>query len=158
PAKTMTNSLTTHTQTHTKLYVNGYSFEEYLDYLRRGNPELYDLLSHERYCEAERHIEQMNTISWEFENETVGGRGLAYNIAQQNSDNRKVGMLTLLKCLSSSFDVPGQNFRILDVLGGDGTFARFCGQLGRHTPTIYTADISKFMIDACHAQALPCIR
>jgi SAM-dependent methyltransferase len=69
-----------------------------------------------------------------------------------------VGMTTLLKCFSPSFEVPGQGFRILDVLGGDGTFARFCKTLGHHTPTIYTADISKFMIDACHAQALPFVR
>jgi SAM-dependent methyltransferase len=67
-------------------------------------------------------------------------------------------MTALLKCFSSSFAVPGQGFRILDLLGGDGTFARFCKTLGHHTPTIYTADISKFMIDACHAQALPCVR
>jgi ubiquinone/menaquinone biosynthesis C-methylase UbiE len=100
----------------------------------------------------------MNSISREFEDEKVGGRGLAYNVAQKNADNRKVGMTTLLKCFWSSFEVPGQGFRILDVLGGDGTFARFCKTLGHHSPTIYTADISKFMVDACHAQALPCVR
>jgi SAM-dependent methyltransferase len=140
-----------------ELHVSGYSFEEYLNYLRHGHPELHDLLSHERCCDAERHIAKMNMISWEFEDEKVGGRGLAYNFAQRSADNRKVGMTTLLKCFSC-FEVPGRDFKILDVLGGDGTFARFCKTLGHHTPTIYTADISKFMIDACHAQALPCVR
>lgn len=154
----MTNVLTASTEMRTELYVNGCSFEEYLDYLRHGHPELYDLLSHERCCDAERHIQKMNMISREFEDEKVGGRGLAYNVAQKSADNRKVGMTTLLKCFCSSFEVPGQGFRILDVLGGNGTFARFCKTLGHHTPTIYTADISKFMIDACHAQALPCVR
>lgn len=100
----------------------------------------------------------MNTNSWEFEDEEVGGRGSAYNLAQKNADNRQVGMTALLKCFSPSFELPGRDFRILDVLGGDGTLARFCDKLGRHSPTIYTADISRFMIDACQAQALPCIR
>lgn len=142
----------------TQLYVNGYTFEEYIDHLRVGHPDLYDLLSPERCCDAERHIAKMNMASWEFEDEKAGGRGLAYNGAQKSVDNRKVGMVTLLKCFGSSFEFPGEDFRILDVLGGDGTFARFCKTLGQRTPTIYTADISKFMIDACHAQPLPCVR
>lgn len=150
--------LTANTEMQTELYLNGYSFEEYLDYLLHGHPELTDLLSYERCGDAERYIAQMNLISWEFEDERVGGRGLSYNFAQKSADNRKIGMTTLLKCFSPSFEVPGQGFRILDVLGGDGTFARFCKSLGHHTPTIYTADISKFMIDACLAQALPCVR
>ncbi|MEJ2457938.1 MAG: methyltransferase domain-containing protein, partial [Novosphingobium sp.] len=107
---------------------------------------------------AERQIMAMDALSWEFEGEETGGRGLAYNAAQKSGDNRKVGMTTLLKCFSPSFEIPGGDYRILDVLGGDGTLARFCQGLGRCAPTIYTADISKFMIDACQAQALPCIR
>src|SRR5690349_24997978 len=103
----MTDMLTAHTE-RTALYVNGYSFEEYLDYLRHGHPELYDLLSYERCCDAERHIAQMNMISREFEDEKVGGRGFAYNVAQKSADNRKVGMTKLLECFGSSFDVPGQ--------------------------------------------------
>jgi ubiquinone/menaquinone biosynthesis C-methylase UbiE len=150
--------LTANTEIRTELYVSEYSFEEYLDYLRHDYPELFDLLSHERCCDAERHTATMNMISWEFEDEKVSGRGLAYNVAQKSADNRKVGMITLLKCFWPSCEVPGRGFRILDVLGGNGTFARFCKTLGHHTPTIYTADISKFMIDACHAQALPCVR
>lgn len=150
--------LTANREPRPELYVNGYSFEEYLDYLRHDHPELYDLLSHERCCGAERHIAQMNMISWEFEDEEVGGRGSAYNGAQKSAGNRQVGMVTLLKCFASSPEAPGRSFKILDVLGGDGTFARFCKTLGHQAPTIYTADISKFMIDACHAQALPCVR
>lgn len=150
--------LTANTEVRTALYVNGYSFGEYLACLRHGHPDLYDLLSHERCCDAERHVANMNMSSWEFEDEQAGGRGLSYNVAQKSADNRHVGMSTLLQCFWPSFDAPGQGFRILDVLGGDGTFARFCKTLGHHAPTIYTADISKFMIDACHAQALPCVR
>lgn len=150
--------VTANTEIRTELYLDGYSFEEYLDYLLHGHPELNDLLSYERCCDAERQVRSLNTISWEFEDERVGGRGSAYNFAQKSADNRKVGMMTLLKCFSPTFEIPDEGFRILDVLGGDGTFARFCKTLGRPTPTVYTADISKFMIEACHAQALPCVR
>jgi len=154
----MTETLSANAETRTESYLSGFSFEEYLDDLRHGHPELYDLLSHERCREAGRHIAKMNMSSWEFEGEKAGGRGLAYNLAQKSADNRKVGMTALLKCFSSSVEVAGQDFRILDVLGGDGTLARFCRTLGHHAPTIYTADISRLMIDACHAQALPCVR
>lgn len=154
----ITDMLTATTEIRTQLYVNGYSFEEYLDYLRHRHPELFDLLSPERCAEAERQVLNMNMHSWEFEDETAGGRGFSYNVAQKSADNRKVGMSALLKCFWPPRDVPGQGLRILDVLGGDGTVARFCRTLGHHTPTIYTADISKFMIDACHAQGLPCVR
>jgi SAM-dependent methyltransferase len=150
--------LTANTEMQTELYLKEYSFEEYLDYLLRGHPELTDLLSRERCLAAEEHIAKMNMLSWEFEDANVGGRGLAYNFAQKSADNRKVGMTSLLKCFSPSSQIPGKDFRILDVLGGDGTFARFCKTLGHNTPTIFTADISKFMIDACHAQSLPCVR
>src|ERR1041385_1868320 len=90
----MTDMLTAHTE-RTALYVNGYSFDEYLDYLRSWHPELYDLLSHERCCDAERHIGKMNIISREFEDENAGGRGLAYKGAQKRANNRRVGMTTL---------------------------------------------------------------
>lgn len=145
-------------ETRTELYLCGYSFQEYLDHLRLDHPELFGLLSPERCRDAERHIAKMNMASWEFEDENAGGRGLAYNSAQKTADNRKAGMIALLKCFSHSSKIPGRDFRILDVLGGDGTVARFCKSLGHHTPTIFTADISKFMIGACHAQALPCVR
>lgn len=150
--------LTANTAVRTELYLNGYSFGEYLAHLRHGHPELYDLLSHDRCRDAERHVAKMNSTSWEFEDEKAGGRGLAYNHAQKSADNRKTGMIALLKCFSPTSEIPGPGFRILDVLGGDGTVARFCKSLGLRAPTIYTADISKFMIDACLAQALPCVR
>lgn len=150
--------LTANTETRIEPYLSGFSLEEYLDDLRHGHPELYDLLSPERCREAGRQIAKMNVSSWEFEGEKTGGRGLAYNLAQRSADNRKVGMTALLKCFSSSIELPGEGFKILDVLGGNGTLARFCRTLAQHVPTIYTADISRFMIEACRAQALPCIR
>ena len=142
-------------------WLDGYSVEDYLAYLRRHDPDLHRLLSPERCRDAKHDIAEMNKASWEFEGEQVGGRGRAYNLAQKSADSRRVGMTTLLRCFSASPEPAGfsaAEFRILDVLGGDGTVARFCKTLGHGAPTVYTADISKFMIDACHAQALPCVR
>lgn len=139
-------------------YLSEYGIEAYLDYLRHRHPDLFALLSPARCRDAERHIAAMNMSSWEFEGEQAGGRGLAYNAAQKSADNRKAGMITLLKCFSPSAEIPDRDFRILDVLGGDGTLSRFCDALGPHSPTIYTADIARLMIDACMVQALPCIR
>lgn len=138
----------------TELYVSGYNLKDYLGYLRRDYSDLFSILSPERCSEADRLVAEMNADSWEFENEQLGGRGLAYNSAQKSLDSRKVGMTALLKALSPS----GRDSRILDVLGGDGTFARFCKTASYDSPLVYTADISKFMIDACHAHGLPCVR
>lgn len=139
------------------LTVPGDNFHEYFDDLRHSHPELSEILCRERCRDVDAQTFEVNG-SWEFEDESVGGRGVAYNAAQKSADNRRVGMTALLKCFSSSFEIPGPDFKILDVLGGDGTIARFCKTLGDQTPTIFTADISKFMIDACRAQALPCVR
>lgn len=149
---------TANLDTRTELYVSGYSFDQYLSFLRRSDPQFHSMLSRERCLDAERQVAEWNRISWEFEGHKTGGRGAAYNLAQKTADNRKVGMATLLQCFGASPGIHGQNLRVLDVLGGDGTLARFSKGLGRQMPTIYTADISKFMIDACHVQALPCIR
>src|SRR4051812_19625789 len=100
----MPDMLTASTEMRREQYLNGYRFEEYLDYLRNGHPELYALLSYDRCCDAERYIASLNVTSWEFEDQNVGGRGVAYNVAQKSADNRKVGMLTLLQCFCSSFD------------------------------------------------------
>jgi len=105
------------------------------------------------------YVSFMNDISWEFEDQDAGGRGAAYNVAQRNTDNRKIGTLSLLKCFSDSqTDIPGPDKIILDALGGDGTIARLIQKEKIQAPTIISADLSGFMVDACIAQILPCIR
>jgi SAM-dependent methyltransferase len=145
--------LTANTPMRAEPYLAGFGFDDYLEHLRHSHPDLFGLLSPQRCRDIERYVSEMNRSSWEFEGAKDQGRGLAYNVAQKSPENRAVGMTTLLDCFE-----PAQAFRILDVLGGDGTFARFCRSLGQHAPTIYTADIAKLMVDACHAQALPCVR
>jgi SAM-dependent methyltransferase len=140
-------------------YLSGITFAEYIEHVSVYYPDLYTLLDPQRLSEVSRLVQHMDRISWEFEDEFVGGRGAAYNGAQKASDNRKNGMLNLLRCFSPSFDaIPTEDFKLLDVLGGDGTIARFCRSLNSPSPTVYTADVSKMMISACYAQGLPCIR
>ena len=142
-------------------YIADTPFSIFITQTRQRFPDLYSLLDPSRLAEdaIEIYINEMNRISWEFEGSNAGGRGAAYNIAQKASDNRRVGMTSILKCFSPSFDmVPGPGFKLLDALGGDGTIARFCRSYGNGFPTVLTADISKYMITACSAQDLPCIR
>jgi SAM-dependent methyltransferase len=54
--------------------------------------------------------------------------------------------------------MPDAGTRILDVLGGDGAIARFVQSIDGPRPTIFTADLSRFMVDACMRQGLPCVR
>jgi ubiquinone/menaquinone biosynthesis C-methylase UbiE len=140
------------------VYLDQCGIAEYLDHLSEAHPDLYRLLSAERCADAARHVVEMNMASWEFESDTIGGRGSAYNLAQRSAVNRSIGMTALLDCFSTHSEGSLRGLTILDVLGGDGTLARFCKSLGDDAPAIITADISRFMIDACRAHALPCIR
>ena len=153
-----TSTLRKQLDTPNELYIDRYPFAQYLDHLRDSFAELYTLLDQARFSEVERHIQYTSENSWEFEDESTGGRGAAYNVAQKNISNRELGMTTLLNCLGVSQGKEIAHLKILDVLGGDGTFARFCKTLPYVPPMVFTGDISKFMMDACFAQALPCIR
>lgn len=144
-----------------RIYIDNLTFDDYLMEIRTNYPDLHDLLDPER-IEAhaiEEYIKEMDGLSWEFESTDIGGRGAAYNIAQQSFDNRRIGMTTLIKCFSPSYDeMPGPDFRILDVLGGGGTVAKFLSTREGKVPTVFTADLSNLMISACRAQGLPYIR
>lgn len=143
----------------TRHYISGMNAGEYIDYICTKHPHLCAVLDMRRLDALDRHVAEMDRISWEFEDEFIGGRGSAYNNAQKAADNRKIGMMNLLRCFSPAFDViPAEEFKLLDVLGGDGTIARFCRSLDGPSPTIYTADVSKMMVSACYSQGLPCIR
>lgn len=144
-----------------RVYIDNLTFEDYLKEIREIYPNLYDLLEPERIKASaiDEYINKMDKLSWEFEDKDVGGRGVAWNLAQDNLDNRKVGMTHLIKCFSpSGNEIPESTFQILDVLGGGGAIARFLSTLGKHIPTIFTADLSKVMIGACRAKKLPYIR
>jgi SAM-dependent methyltransferase len=142
-------------------YLNGKSFADFYQIAAASFPDLCTLLDQGRTAEdpMREYTQMMNSLSWEFEDVADGGRGAAYNVAQQATGNRQTGMLALLSFFSPSYrDMPDASVRILDVLGGDGTLARFVNSLQGSRPTIYTADLSRYMVEACLRQGLPCIR
>lgn len=139
-------------------YAGHYAARDPESHLYCGDGALGQLLDLERIGDPDQYLHDLDLMSWEFEDTAAGGRGSAYNTAQQSVANRKIGMIDLLRRFSGTRDLPKPNAKILDVLGGDGTVARFCKTLAADGPTIFTADLSRLMIDACHAQGLPCIR
>lgn len=136
----------------------------YADYRRVADEQFPFLLSMIDPCRMNGavfcdYINEMNEISWEFEDQDEGGRGAAYNLAQRNSKNRIVGTLSLLRYFSENFDeVPGPDKVILDALAGDGTITRLLQTEKLCAPTIISSDLSSFMVNACIAQKFPCIR
>ena len=142
-------------------YVSELTFLEYLQEIHEKHPSLYELLDPER-IEAdviEGYRKELNTLSWEFEDQGVGGRGLGWSQAQNRSNSRRVGMMSLMELFrpaSREFSV--SSLRVLDVLGGSGTIAQLATTLGNSAPTIFTADISNLMISSCRAHGLPYIR
>lgn len=143
------------------IYIADLTFQGYLQEIRKRHPGLYELLDPERIETEviESYLKELNTLSWEFEDQDTGGRGLAWSQAQNTSNSRRVGMTSLLKWFSpASSDTPGSALRVLDVLGGSGTIARLSATLGNDAPTVFTADISNLMISSCRAHGLPYIR
>lgn len=139
-------------------YVPGLTFGKFLGQAKTQFPALAEMIDPGRTARIDAFLGAMNQVSWEFEAEGSGGRGMAYNVAQRASRNRAQGMISLLSLFSpSGNDMPGPDTVILDALAGDGTISRFAAELDR-APTIISADLSGFMIAQCLAQNLPCIR
>ncbi|MEN3165359.1 methyltransferase domain-containing protein [Tistrella mobilis] len=143
------------------LYLNDLPAVQALERLRSRHPVLDRLLDPARTTPSALGdaVAAMNLVSWEFEETGAGGRGAAYNQAQRATDNRAPGMAALLRLFSPGFDrIPGPDTLLLDVLGGDGTLARFAAGLDAPGPVILSADLSRLMVEACLARGLPALR
>jgi ubiquinone/menaquinone biosynthesis C-methylase UbiE len=141
-------------------YIKGLTFEDYRSYLQINYPFMIDLIDEVRVSKSTLpgYIRELESSAWEFEDQAEGGRGVAYNIAQRSVDNRRTGMISLLRCFSASSELPSKHMTILDALAGDGTVARFLASTGESRPLIISADLSSFMVRACLDRGLPCIR
>ncbi|MCP5072284.1 MAG: class I SAM-dependent methyltransferase [Rhodobacteraceae bacterium] len=142
-------------------YLNDGPLKKHVSYLQRHHSFLYDMLKHKvaQGNDMEGYVTQMNRDSWEFEESDGGGRGAEYNIAQQNIDNRMVGIASLLRLFGrGQVEIPNANTVIVDALAGDGTISRLVKQWDQGGPTIICADLSRYMIERCVEQGLPCIR
>ena len=140
-------------------YLDKFSFDEFLNYLFSHHPFFRELIGDWDQRWMRQYALEMNSISWEFEGEQRGGRGIEYNRAQRFAANRSVGMTRLLQLFSPSYsEMPHPDATILDVLGGDGTISRFFQTLPVASPRIISADISRLMVGRCLDYHLPCIR
>lgn len=142
-------------------YIGNLTFADYSRAAEEHFPFIISLIDPDRISgEGFRdYVNSMNEISWEFEDQDQGGRGIAYNLAQRNSKNRMIGTLSLLKYFSESLsEVPGSDKIVLDALAGDGTIARLLQTENMQAPTIISSDISCFMVKSCIEQKIPCIR
>ncbi len=139
-------------------YLAGMDFAQAYEVIAWDHPFLAAMIDRSDLRVIDDHVAAMNAISWEFEGDTDGGRGVAYNVAQRAVGNRARGMERLLGLFSANGrEMPGPDCVILDALAGDGTVSRFAATYPEH-PTIVSADLSALMIEACMAQGLPCIR
>src|SRR5579859_7611816 len=111
-----------------QVYLPSYSLEKYLSLMEQKFPEYVKTFQFEN-AQVEKVIEAMNKNSIVFESEKKGGRGDAYRKSQeqQNIFVRKIGISQLLDFATNGkrFSELDTNFKILDILGGDGTLARF---------------------------------
>ncbi|WNJ89605.1 class I SAM-dependent methyltransferase [Bosea sp. 685] len=142
-------------------YLTGVNYNEYLDYLHQNHPKIYNMLDIDflRSDSMKVYVDGINNESWEFEVDGVGGRGIAYNYAQRSIDNRRIGMEYLINLFDFKNTMfKGGDFFVLDVLGGDGTVARFAKTMEIDNLNIITADISKYMIDKCYSNKYSCVR
>jgi len=139
-------------------YLPGYDFKQYLETIGTMHPFVVDLIDQERGLHGDGYSEMLNKISWEFESGDKSGRGEAYNRAQMSADNHGIGIIALMGCFSANNQIPDESFVILDALAGDGTVSRYLRSTEGPCPTLISADMSGFMVEACLRQGFPCIR
>jgi SAM-dependent methyltransferase len=139
-------------------YIGDMTVHDYADYAERRFPVVAEVLDRDRLFSGRMpdYIRQMDSLSWEFEDASTGGRGLAYNTAQVDPTNRVKGTLSLLAAFGDGPLSPDDV--IVDALAGDGTVSRMLQQLDVAAPKIINADISQLMVTECMRRGLPCIR
>jgi SAM-dependent methyltransferase len=140
-------------------YLPGVTMSDYLDRMR-GFPRFLPTLRLDPWVPAFRLA--LRADDNEFDTD-ASGRGDSYRIAQRATGVRLIGVRTLLE---GALDGPvpsvvPDDFRLLDVLGGDGTLAR---ALAMMTPGavgdrqwILTGDLSRHMVAAALRYRLPAV-
>ncbi|WP_020670037.1 class I SAM-dependent methyltransferase [Amycolatopsis nigrescens] len=133
---------------------------DYRRHIRARFPWFADLLRFEWPHDPGR-IERLSVLSNEFETDDGDGRGESYRRAQRDPMVRLVGISKLF-CLAAgveSLDAIPPEWRLLDVLGGDGTLAKTFDSLrpGRGS-TVITGDLAGNMITEALRAGLPAVR
>lgn len=139
------------------------SFNSYINSIKENYPLLYSKLDEKRISSENiiNYYQSLNKVSWEFENQSKGGRGDHYSIAQEISDVRATGINKLLSYFKYPIDFERANFEkimILDVLGGPGTIYRCLQKNADDTFSVINSDISDFMCQCAYREGIPTVR
>src|SRR5581483_3833263 len=133
---------------------------EQLERLKQQFYDLYCCVDLERvslYNQPAQHNSDRFSLS-DFNDEEAGGRGISYRDAQRNPLVRAIGIKQLFTLASPNNNLPelSPDYRLLDVLGGDGTLTRTLATMLPVTsmPSILTSDIASTMIDAAQSYGL----
>jgi SAM-dependent methyltransferase len=141
-------------------YLPGMTIEDYADLVREQFPGLVDTLWLDRPG-AEDALRLLADVENEFEDDGGVGRGESYRRAQQKRMVRSLGMRSLF-ALAAGVATPAgipRDWRLLDVLGGDGLLAHVLRTVAPQVenPPI-TSDMAGNMILAALRGGLPAIR
>lgn len=150
-------------QTNLLNYLPGMSFSSYLERIEGISPKYFTTLQFDNK-KVSKIIREMNKNSVDFEGAEKGGRGDSYRQSQTNITVRLTGILQIIEYITQVKDphkLP-DTFRILDVLGGDGTLIRAISStykgVKKTPPIILTSDIAGDMIASALEYGLPAIR
>lgn len=145
-------------------YLPNLNFSTYMNRLSRMFPD-YSATIQFNDEELSKLIQHMNSRSVDFEGETKGGRGDLYRQSQTNPTVRLTGILQLIKIITKNKDIQDlpDSFKILDILGGDGTIVRALATILKEPrkserPIVFTSDIAGDMIASALQYGLPAIR
>jgi SAM-dependent methyltransferase len=142
-------------------YLPNMSVEDFEKHFAERFPEMAPLLWLSRPG-AEAVIDEMCAHQNEFESDTTG-RGDSFRQAHERSSVKAKGMSRLLELGTNRTDVRQKSagFRLLDVLGGDGTLVRVTGELPQWKTSenwILTGDISAEMVRQALDHGQPAVR
>lgn len=144
-------------------YIPGFTVCEYLNHMRAAFPLFFETLRTDMFTEKEFYslIKQMDNRSCDFESSDKGGRGSTYVVAQHETPSARItGISQLINYVSPGGKLENiqAGYKILDVLGGDGTLSRAFLKSGTLKEVILPSDISGFMAASALRQGLPAIR
>ncbi|MDF9530203.1 MULTISPECIES: methyltransferase domain-containing protein [Bacillus cereus group] len=135
---------------------------EYLNNLRNTKPSVYSCVDQERVPKLVEYILSNNLDSTDFETNVKNSRGTSYIKAQESLLVREKGISNILQLISPNEDINSlnQNYKILDLLGGNGLIKKVADTIleRNNTPTIVTSDISKGMIENAIENGLVALR
>jgi ubiquinone/menaquinone biosynthesis C-methylase UbiE len=142
-------------------YLPGFSISEFEKFFTQTFPDMAPALWLNRPDEA-AFLGAMYSQVNEFESDEAG-RGDSFRQAHERSSVKATGMSRLLEMATNTVDVSQlpTDFRLLDVLGGDGTLVRVTGELAQWKTSknwILTGDVTPGMVRRALDHGQPAIR